>query len=122
MPRLGLGISWRHFRSGTCSSLRFLNRNGSFTLGDAKIKSWHDEWGCDSCERYVMVRPALAKILETIGDRPVIPLTGKQELARIVVLRLAPAQALHIKLLDHTASVHHRQPVAHIGDHGEVVA
>jgi hypothetical protein len=43
MPRLDLGISQRHFRRGAHSSPGLRSRNGGFTPGDAKIKSWHDD-------------------------------------------------------------------------------
>src|SRR4051812_7626292 len=55
MPRLDLGISWRHFRSRTSSSANPRNYGPAtlpepecgFTPGDAKIKSWHDGGGRD---------------------------------------------------------------------------
>ena len=48
MPRLDLGISWRHFRGGFYSSQQLRSRNGNFPLGDAKIEVLeHDDWGHD---------------------------------------------------------------------------
>src|SRR5689334_16856459 len=52
MPRLDLGISWRQIRSVFYSALRLRSWNGNLTLGDAKIKSWHDVWGHDGMGRW----------------------------------------------------------------------